>query len=94
MNSYSSSEIVNVGTGREIRICDLARMIAGIVGFEGEVVQDSSKPDGTPRKLLDVSRLRSLGWEARIGLREGIQSTYEWYTANAVEETGAYAPVR
>jgi GDP-L-fucose synthase len=79
MNHYSSSEIVNVGTGQEISIRNLAILISGIVGFEGAILQDATKPDGTPRKLLDVSRLRSLGWQPSISLNEGIRTTYEWY---------------
>ena len=79
---YDSPETMNVGTGVDVTIRDLAGTIADVVGYTGEVVWDSSKPDGTPRKLLDVSRLRALGWEPRIGLREGIASTYEWYLAN------------
>jgi GDP-L-fucose synthase len=85
MNTYSSSEIVNVGSGREISIHDLALLMAKVVGFEGTTIQDATKPDGTPRKLLDISRLRTLGWEPRIALEEGIRSTYEWYTANAAQ---------
>ncbi len=80
---YSSPEIVNVGVGRDISIGELAQLIAKIVGFEGEIRHDTSKPDGTPRKLLDVSRLTALGWEASIGLREGIESTYAWFLANS-----------
>jgi len=69
---------VNVGTGEDIAIADLAAMIARIVGFQGEIRFDPSKPDGTPRKLLDVSRIHSMGWKARIGLHEGIEQTYQW----------------
>jgi GDP-L-fucose synthase len=79
---YDSPETINVGTGVDVTIRELASTIADVVGYTGQVVWDSSKPDGTPRKLLDVSRLRALGWEPRIGLREGIASTYEWYLAN------------
>jgi len=79
MKEYSSAEIVNVGTGEEISIFDLAGMVAEVVGFEGTIVKDTSKPDGTPRKLLDVTRLRALGWRPQIGLREGLEATYEWY---------------
>jgi len=93
MNNYSAPEIVNVGTGREIRICDLALLIAKIVGFEGNIIQDSSKPDGAPRKLLDISRLRSLGWEPTISLAEGIRSTYEWYAAGSPAPSSPYAAV-
>jgi GDP-L-fucose synthase len=79
MRSYSSPEIINVGSGDEISVRDLARLISRVCGFEGEIVHDLSKPDGTPRKLLDNSRLLALGWKPRIALREGIARTYEWY---------------
>lgn len=79
MRESSSVQLVNVGTGQEISIFDLAKMIAEVVGFTGQIVRDTSKPDGTPRKLLDVSRLLALGWRPRIELREGIRGTYEWY---------------
>ena len=72
-------DLVNVGTGQDISILDLAHLIAEVVGFEGRIVRDPTKPDGTPRKLLDVSRMAQLGWTARIGLREGIAATYAWY---------------
>ncbi|HXX81570.1 MAG TPA: hypothetical protein VEI46_08470, partial [Thermodesulfovibrionales bacterium] len=61
---------------------ELAALIKEIVGYEGDIIYDTLKPDGTPRKLLDVSRLHSLGWEAKTGLREGIAKTYEWYTGH------------
>jgi GDP-L-fucose synthase len=83
MKNYSSGEIVNVGTGSDIAIGDLARIVQRVVGFEGSLVYDSSKPDGTPRKLLDVSRLRALGWHSRIPIEEGIRQTYEWYLQSA-----------
>lgn len=83
MQHYDSEELINVGVGQDISIAELARLVARIVGYQGEVVQDPSKPDGTPRKLLDVSRLSTLGWTARIGLEEGIRMTYEWYRNNA-----------
>jgi GDP-L-fucose synthase len=79
MNQYSSDEIVNVGTGRDISILDLAILIRDVLGCTCQIKHDLSKPDGTPRKLLDVSRLASLGWMAKISLREGIQQTYEAY---------------
>ncbi|MBL3593509.1 GDP-L-fucose synthase family protein [Aminirod propionatiphilus] len=72
---------VNIGSGEDLPIGDLARLVAKIVGFEGAILWDSSKPDGTPRKLLDVSRLRSLGWSPSIGLEEGITDTVRWYRA-------------
>jgi len=72
-------ELINIGTGEDIMIKDLALMIRDIVGFRGEIVWDSTKPDGTPRKLLDISRIRALGWEPKTSMEEGIQKTYEWY---------------
>jgi len=79
MLTYDEEGIVNVGTGEDVTIRELAEMIGSIVGFKGRLRFDASKPDGTPRKLLDVSRLNALGWKARIPLAEGIRSTYEWY---------------
>jgi len=84
MNNYDGSEIVNIGVGKDISIQELAELIQDIVGFKGDIVNDTSKPDGTPRKLLDVSRLNELGWEAHIDLREGIGMTYKWYKKNIV----------
>jgi GDP-L-fucose synthase len=81
MLHYDSPEIVNIGTGTDITIRDLAELIKRITGFEGRLVFDPSKPDGTPRKLLDVSRANGAGWKARIGLEEGVRSTYEWFLA-------------
>jgi GDP-L-fucose synthase len=79
MEHYDSAEIINVGTGKDIPIAELAGLIREVVSYQGEIVFDRSKPDGTPRKLLDVSRLEALGWRPRIGLREGIEQTYDWY---------------
>ena len=79
MQDYSSGDIINVGSGEEISIGDLARLIGGIVGFSGEILYDRSKPDGTPRKLLDSSRLQGLGWKPGITLRDGIARTYDWF---------------
>ncbi|MGH7556146.1 MAG: GDP-L-fucose synthase family protein [Longimicrobiales bacterium] len=79
MREYESIEPLNVGVGKDISIGELAELVAGVVGFDGRIVYDRSKPDGTPRKLLDVSRLSALGWEAKIGLRDGVTRTYEWY---------------
>ena len=73
---------VNVGTGQDVSILELARTIAGVVGYEGAIATDPSRPDGPMRKLLDVSLLRDLGWQARIGLREGLAATCAWYLAN------------
>jgi GDP-L-fucose synthase len=79
---YSAPEPLNVGTGSDVTISELAALIARITGFAGKVLHDRSKPDGTPQKLLDVRRLHALGWQARIGLEQGIRSTYDWYRAN------------
>jgi GDP-L-fucose synthase len=83
MERYDSPEIINVGCGEDVTIAELARSIADIVGFRGELVFDRSKPDGTPRKLLDVSKTRALGWAAKTSLAAGIRATYDWYLANA-----------
>jgi len=82
MNNYNGDQFVNVGVGKDISILELAELIKDIVGFEGEIVNDLSKPDGTPRKLLDVNRLNDLGWEAKISLEEGIKDTYQWFKEN------------
>jgi GDP-L-fucose synthase len=79
LKHYSAEEPVNVGTGRDIAIADLARLVSEIAGLSGEPVFDRSKPDGTPRKLLDMSRLTALGWSPSIELRDGIESTWQWY---------------
>ena len=79
MVSYNSEEIINVGTGKDITIKELATTIADVVGFKGEIVWDTSKPNGTPRKVLNVDKIKSLGWEPKVGLREGIEKTYELY---------------
>ena len=76
MNTYNEKEIVNVGTGVDLSIGELANEISSIIGYEGQISWDSNKPDGTPQKLLDVSKLRSLGWEASISLQEGIKKAY------------------
>lgn len=82
MQNYSEHQFVNVGVGEDISIGELAQMIKGVVGFEGELEFDASKPDGTPRKLLDVSRLRAQGWQARIPLEQGVRETYEWFLSH------------
>jgi len=79
MNHYDEPGIVNIGTGEDIRIADLARMVADIIGFCGDIVYDITKPDGTPIKLLDVGKIKRLGWQAQTSLREGIEKTYAWY---------------
>jgi GDP-L-fucose synthase len=83
MQHYDDPRVINVGVGEDIAIGELAAMVREVVGYAGEIRYDSSKPDGTPRKLLDVSRLHALGWKAGRKLREGIRETYEWFTANA-----------
>jgi len=79
MVDYDSEEIINVGTGKDITIKELATTIADVVGFKGEIVWDTSKPNGTPRKVLNVDKIKSLGWKPKVGLREGIEKTYELY---------------
>lgn len=79
MREVSVPGPINVGTGEDLTIRELAELIAEVVGYRGQLVFDASKPDGTPRKLMDVSRLRALGWQARTGLRDGIEQTLEWY---------------
>jgi GDP-L-fucose synthase len=82
IENYDDEVAINVGVGEDVSIKELAELIQGLVGFEGEIDWDSSKPDGTPRKLLDVSRLEALGWKPTIALEQGIKSTYEWFEAN------------
>ncbi len=82
MNVYEGSEIVNIGTGEDIKIIDLADLIKKTVGFEGQIIKDKTKPDGTPRKLLDVSRLHSLGWQHKTSLEKGLKITYDWFLKN------------
>lgn len=79
MQTYDGHEILNVGTGTDLSIRELSEMIASLTGFRGKIVFDASKPDGTPRKLLDISRLSALGWHPSITLKEGLASTYQWY---------------
>ncbi len=81
LQNYSGEEHVNIGTGKEISIKELAEIVKETVGFEGEIVWNSAMPDGTPRKLLDVSKLHNIGWKEKVGLRDGIRLAYEWYLA-------------
>lgn len=81
MENYDGAEPLNVGTGEDLTIAELAALVARIAGYEGRISYDFSKPDGTPRKLLDVSRIHALGWQARIPLEAGIASTYQWFCA-------------
>ena len=85
MNKYDRDEILNIGVGEDLTIRELAELIQDVVGYSGEIRFDTGKPDGTPRKLLDVSRLRATGWRPKIGLEEGIRRTYAWYLENKVE---------
>jgi GDP-L-fucose synthase len=82
LEKYDSPEIINIGCGEDISIQELAELICDVVGFDGELAWDRTKPDGTPRKLLDVTKLKALGWKPSIPLREGIEQTYEWFLAN------------
>ena len=79
MENYDGLEPLNVGVGEDLTIAELAAIVARVTGYSGRIVFDFSHPDGTPRNLLDVSRLHALGWSARIPLEEGIASTYDWY---------------
>ena len=79
LETYDEPEPINIGVGEDLPIRELAELVAEIVGFSGELVFDTSKPDGTPRKLLDVAKVHSLGWKAQIGLRDGLTDTYRWY---------------
>ena len=81
MENYEGAEFVNVGTGTDVTIRELAELVRRTTGFRGEVVWDGTKPDGTPQKLLDVSRIKALGWSASVGLEEGLKRTYDWYVA-------------
>jgi GDP-L-fucose synthase len=82
MRNYDGAEHINVGTGEDVTIKELAHTISDVVGFMGDVEWDKTKPNGTPRKVLNVDKIKSLGWKPKIGLREGIESTYEWYVEN------------
>ena len=83
LDRYASGEPINVGVGEDLSILELAQWVAQTVGFAGRIVTDPGKPDGTPRKLLDVSRIHALGWRAQIPLRRGIEDVYQWYQAHA-----------
>jgi GDP-L-fucose synthase len=79
IEEYDSADIVNIGCGEDLTIRELANLVAETVGFRGEIIWDTSKPNGTPRKLLDVSRMSALGWRPRISLKEGVRTTYQWF---------------
>jgi GDP-L-fucose synthase len=85
LTAYSAEEPVNIGSGEDLPILELAGLVKQVVGFAGEIVRDTSKPDGTPRKLLSAAKLRSMGWKPSIPLREGINSTYAWFLENRIE---------
>lgn len=85
MQHYEEAEHINVGTGKDIPIADLANLISEVVKYEGDIRFDTSKPDGTPRKVLDVSKLNDLGWKERILLRDGLTKTYEWFTNHWID---------
>ena len=82
MQHYNDSEIVNVGTGQDMTIAELASTVKLVTGFDGDIVYDTSKPDGTPRKLLDVTKIHALGWKHKIGLKQGLEKAYHWFEAN------------
>ena len=84
MKHYDESEIINIGWGQDQTILELAELIAEVVGYTGDIKWDNSKPDGTPQKLLDVSRLTQLDWQAKIELEDGIRQVYQWYLGNIV----------
>ena len=86
MNHYEGNEIVNVGVGEDISIKDLAGKIKMVIGFEGEIIFDTTKPDGTPRKLVDVSKINSLGWKASMPLEAGLQKAYQWFLENELSK--------
>ena len=79
LENYDDPETINIGSGQEVSTRELAELVAKVVGFEGEIVHDLSKPDGTPRKVLDTTRLTTLGWQAQTALEEGLALTYEWF---------------
>ena len=89
MQHYDEPEIINVGLGEDITIADLAHLVGRVTGYTGRLTFDASKPDGTPRKLLDSSRLKALGWQPSISLEDGIRSTYRWFLEN-VESASIY----
>jgi GDP-L-fucose synthase len=89
LERYDDGAPINIGVGEDIRIRDLAELVRSVVGYEGSIAWDPTKPDGTPRKLLDVSRIHDLGWRAHIDLEEGVKRTYSWYLEHATTHEGA-----
>ncbi|MBP2313481.1 GDP-L-fucose synthase [Azospirillum soli] len=94
MHHYDGEDIVNVGPGEDIAIADLAHMIRGVVGYEGRIEHDLTKPDGHPRKLMDVSRLFTTGWRPKVGLEEGVRRTYDWFLEHAAPAVAPAVPVQ
>ena len=82
MNEYNDPEIINIGTGSDITIKELTEIIANVIDYRGEIIWDTSKPNGTPRKVMNVDKLKSLGWSPKVGIRQGIYQTYEWFKEN------------
>lgn len=82
LENYEEKQFLNIGTGQDISVNNLAKLMSEIIGFEGEFVHDLSKPDGFPRKLLDVTRLENLGWKSQTPIKEGLEKTYEWFLKN------------
>jgi len=82
MEKYNSSEIINIGTGIDIKLKDLAQVVKRIIDFKGKIIWDKSKPDGTPKKQLDVTRLFKLGWKPTVSLEQGIKKEYQWFLDN------------
>jgi GDP-L-fucose synthase len=83
MQHYDGEDIVNIGVGSDLPISELAAMVGEVVGYRGQIVYDAGRPDGTPRKLVDVSRINALGWQARIPLADGLAATYAWFIEHA-----------
>jgi GDP-L-fucose synthase len=84
MESYDDSEIINVGTGKDMTIKELVKLVSNIVGYTGEVQWDTSKPNGTPRKVLNIDKIKSLGWNPKIGIHDGLYKTYQWYLTHRI----------
>jgi GDP-L-fucose synthase len=87
LSLHSSPALINIGSGEEVSVRELALLIKGVVGFEGELLFDTAKPDGTPRKLCDVSKIHALGWKHTLGLKDGVVGTYAWYLENVCSGT-------
>ena len=90
MEHYDAPDVLNVGVGEDLTIAELAVLVAHVVGYTGRILFDPSRPDGTPRKLLDLSRIQNLGWYAQIPLERGVASTYQWYISSVSQEMSAW----